>query len=55
MLTWVADDTASDYQISEIARVQFYAETLTLEESTGLYKVDHQWFDSIECKDKYSA
>lgn len=55
MVTWVSDSTTSENKISEIARVQFYAEYLTPKSGfSDEYSPHHVWFDSVECKSKYS-
>ena len=44
----------TDYDISHIARVQFYAEFLEWNETTSIYDVKHTWIDSVQCKDMYA-
>lgn len=53
MLSWVVKPT-ENYDISQIARVQFYAEYVKWNVTTNSYEIGHHWFNSTKCKDMYA-
>ena len=54
MLNYAENIVDPGYDVQQIARVQFYAEYLVLNQTTSMYDMKYHWYDSVQCKDMYA-